>query len=151
MKFKSKLFLLKEYIKKKFDLWNYDEKAKINEIQYIINYLKENHLNNIGNTHIDLGGGNGLYSYRMHQEGFLPETEVVDYYVEQQFNFQHYKVQLENLNLKKKYNIITCMLVLELVNDRDKIIESISRLADRDTIIIFSFPNINSIEHKFIS
>ena len=84
----------------------------------------------------------------MHKEGFKARTEVLDYYVDQDFGFKHYKEKLEDFRTKVKYDIITCMLVLELVDDRKKIFETIINLANEKTLIFVSFPNINSIEQK---
>ena len=138
---------IKEYVKRKFDLWNYDEKSKINEMKYIISYLNEINCNRKELSHIDLGGGAGLYAYRLHKEGFLPQSEVVDFYVEQTYGFPHHKVELEQLRLNQTYDIVTCMLVLELVDNRKRIIETIRNLLHKETIVIFSFPNIDGIDH----
>ena len=46
----------KEYIKKIFNLYNYEEKTKIDEIRYIINKVNEEGFNKSSNTHMDLGG-----------------------------------------------------------------------------------------------
>ena len=47
----------KEYIKKVFNLYNYEEKVKIEEIRYIINMVEKRGLNYKNYKYIDLGGG----------------------------------------------------------------------------------------------
>ena len=84
----------------------------------------------------------------MYKEGFKPRTEVLDYYVDQKFGFKHHKEKLEDFRTDIKYDIMTCMFVLEIVDDRKSILKTISELAHKDTLIFVAFPNIDGIEHK---
>jgi len=135
----------KETIKRVFDLYNYEESVKINEIKYLVEIITQKNLNKKSCNHADFGGGNGLYSYRLLKNGLKSEVTVIDYYVDGQFGFKHIKKPLENLQIDKKFDTISCMLVIDLVENRKAVLSQIKQHLKANGVCFISIPNHNSI------
>ena len=140
--------LLKDKIKKLLNLWSYEELTRIIEIEFLIKFIKNRNLNDRKFNHLDIGGGNGLYCHRMASHGFLARSSVIDKFCNSHFLFPHYKLDLKKFNNNFKFNIITCMLVLEFVKSRLSFLKKIHSLANKNNLVFFSVPNPKSIEHK---
>lgn len=139
--------IFKEKIKKYLNLWNYEELTRIIEIKFIINLIRKMNLNDNKFNHLDIGSGNGIYCYRMASYGFLPRSSTIDNFYKSDFLFTHYKLDLKELNNHVKFNIITCLLVLEFVKDRLAFLKKIHSLTKINNLVFFLIPNPKSIEH----
>lgn len=140
--------IFKEKIKKYFNLWNYEELTRIVEIEFLIKLTRKMNLNDSKFNHLDIGGGNGIYCHRMASYGFLPRSSTVDKFYRSDFLFPHYKLDLKEFNNHLKFNIITCMLVLEFVKGRLAFLKKIHSLTNKNNLVFFSIPNPKSIEHS---
>jgi 2-polyprenyl-3-methyl-5-hydroxy-6-metoxy-1,4-benzoquinol methylase len=139
---------IKENIKQYLNLYNYEEMVKIKEIKVIVDTINKYSLNNSKMNHLDLGGGNGLYAYRLKINKLYSNITVVDNYVDGIYGFNHIKKPIENIKLGNKYNTMSCMLVLELVPNRIEILKTIKNSLENNGICFISFPNIDGINVK---
>ena len=146
MQIKNNKFVVRiiENIKYYFNLYNYAEFIKIEGLNYILNHINKNGYNKLDNSVVDLGGGNGLFAYRLKKRGLKNKITVVDNYMDQQFGFMHIKKNIEEFN-GVKYKIVLCLLVLELVDDRGKILNTIKNILESDGICFIIIPNIKGV------
>jgi 2-polyprenyl-3-methyl-5-hydroxy-6-metoxy-1,4-benzoquinol methylase len=133
-----------EDIKRILNLYNYDEYIKNIGIKNLLKIVKKNNLNFINKHCIDLGGGNGLVGYRLKKLGFKPSLTILDNYATPAFGHNYIKQKIENFESKKKYEIVFCLLVLELVDSRAAILKKIKDILHEEGVAVLSIPNFSA-------
>lgn len=162
---KCKIVFISKFLENKLDLIypknyysNFEKKSfiyffkkKIESFSFK-NIIKKNNLQNI--SVLDVGGGNGalLDSLKLLDIKYN-DMDVVDMNESQKkiciskgYNFFH--TRIENFNIKKKYNLIFLVNIIEHVSDPKKIFTKIKYLLDDNGVIFIKTPNTKNFFFK---
>lgn len=104
-------------------------------------------------TLLDIGCSYGFYLNIFRRKGYRcfgidPLKRPVDY-AKKTLRLSVKQTNLENLNGRKKYDVITLFDVLEHLPNPQETIQKIKKILNKDGIIIFQTPNYQSLMSRF--
>jgi 2-polyprenyl-3-methyl-5-hydroxy-6-metoxy-1,4-benzoquinol methylase len=126
---------------------------KINErpVEYGFSFK---HLQNLCTGKVlDIGPGRSSWPHLLFTCGYeVKAIDKIDGYWDSYFN-RHYKIindDITNTKLKEKFQFVTCLSVLEHIEDHRTAIRNIHNLLKKDGYLILTFPYNENLYHKNI-
>ncbi len=111
-------------------------------------------INTSGNTLLDIGAASGIFVKLAIDEGYSaegiePSSQLVKE-AEEKFGVKLFEGTIDNYGVKKKFDIVTILDLIEHVNDPADFMKKVSRLVRKDGMIVLVTPDISSFPPKIM-
>ena len=98
---------------------------------------------------LDIGGGNGKFAEFVHGKGWIVTMQDSFLDIDRENISSTFISELSELNLSKKFDVITLWHSLEHIHKINNLFDSLDNLLQDSGIIMIAVPNLNAPERKF--